>query len=87
MSYSAKKHIKNVTNLTKLLQKSQRLNSSGVEELPIYSWGEPISGVVHINLHPGKKVEHSGNVIRSTFFLAAILIKGIIFFRVLFSSS
>ena len=41
-------------------QKSQRLNSSGVEELPIYSCVEPISGVVHISLHPGKKVEHSG---------------------------
>ena len=34
-----------------------------------------------------KKVAHSGNVIRSTFFLAAIYIKGIIFFRVFFSSS
>lgn len=38
----------------------QRLNSSGTELLPVYSCVEPISGVVHINLHPGKKVEHSG---------------------------
>jgi len=30
------------------------------EYLPLYSCLEPISGVVHISLHDGKKVEHTG---------------------------